>query len=116
MIEMTESLQILVELEKQKDEIAKIAEELCQRQRSLLPRRTQFENLRVVASSTESIEELKSYIYYQIGRERYEPGFGKDLLKAIDEVAKLIPDVRGRAGAVRLFTGYLSRYAVYYGR
>jgi len=112
-----DTIRILRDLENRKDGIARYAKELCERfQNRRFPPISQFENLRIVASSTESIEEVKSFIYYQVGRR--VPGWSKELgdelIEKIDDVVALLTDRTGQMRALRLFMGYLVRYARYY--
>jgi hypothetical protein len=120
---MLDSLKVLTAVEERKDEIARMADELCRRfgdrrpEQNRLPSRAQFENLRLVASSTESIEEVKSFIYYQIARgvEGWSRDFGDELLQKIEQIAGIFgADKQKQIKAIRLFTGYLIRYALFY--
>jgi hypothetical protein len=114
---MLDSLKVLTAVEEKKDEIAGVADELCERFKNNLPSRAQFENLRLVASSTESIEEVKSFIYYQIARgvEGWSRDFGDELLQKIEQIAGIFgADKQKQIKAIRLFTGYLIRYAMFY--
>jgi hypothetical protein len=114
---MLDSLKVLTAVEEKKDKIAGVADELCERFKNNLPSRAQFENLRLVASSTESIEEVKSFIYYQIARGVVDKGFGNELLRRIEEIAKIFgADKQKQIKAIRLFTGYLIRYAMFYSK
>jgi phage regulator Rha-like protein len=116
---MLDSLKVLTAVEKEKDEIARMAEELCERFQNNLPKRAQFENLRLVASSTESIEELKSFIYYQKARKipKWTDKFVEELIKKIEGIkSKFSDNKQMQIKAIRLFTGYLIRYALFYSK
>lgn len=89
-------------------------------------REAQLRNVINVADGTESVELVKNFIRYQIGRQgggwRHR-GFGEALIDCIEkEVAGLAERVAREAQAevrlahiklVRLFLGYLNRYFVY---
>ena len=102
-------------LEGKKNALAKRVYELVNRtlendQRDL-PDPAQLQNLRSLAAGTDSLEELKIYILYQISR----PGapisqqFGRPLVDIIEELAQEERAVE----QVRLLLGYLYRYARY---
>ena len=89
-------------------------------------REAQLRNVINVAGSTESVELVKNFIRYQIGRQgggwRHR-GFGEALIERIEkEIAGLAERVAREAQTevepayiqlVRLFLGYLNRYFVY---
>jgi hypothetical protein len=89
-------------------------------------REAQLRNVINVADGTGSVELVKNFVRYQIGRQgggwRHR-GFGEALVERIDkEVAGLAQRVAHEAQAevgqthiqlVRLFLGYLNRYFVY---
>ena len=80
---------------------------------------TQFQDLLGKANMTTSVKEIVNFIQYQCGRDRKQNGwahrnFGNDLIKKIEEVAGLERSDRELSmDLVRLFLGYLLRYARY---
>ncbi len=106
---ITEVLEQRRQLERSKDELARKVYQLVKE--AELPGSAQLQNLRTVAASTESFEELKLFILYQEARE-WQSGFGEALLRHLDTL---------RAGAgdrlfmekIRHFLGFLIRYARY---
>src|SRR5262249_45464895 len=103
-------------LDDKKDALAKRVYELVNRtlendQRNL-PDPAQLQNLRSLAAGTDSLEELKIYILYQMsrpGRAPISPQFGRPLVDIIEELAQEERAVE----QVRLLLGYLYRYARY---
>jgi hypothetical protein len=106
-------------LDGKKDALAKRVYELVNRtlennQRDL-PDPAQLQNLRSLAAGTDSLEELKIYILYQMsrpGRAPISPQFGRPLVGIIEELAQLAQEERA-VEQVRLLLGYLYRYARY---
>ena len=106
-------------LDDKKDALAKRVYELVNRtlendQRNL-PDPAQLQNLRSLAAGTDSLEELKIYILYQMsrpGRAPISPQFGRPLVGIIEELAQLAQEERA-VEQVRLLLGYLYRYARY---
>ena len=103
-------------LDGKKNALAKRVYELVNRtlensQRDL-PVPAQLQNLRSLAAGTDSLEELKIYILYQMSRPGapISPQFGRPLVGIIEELAQedLAP-----VEQVRLLLGYLYRYARY---
>ena len=92
---------------------------------------TQVRNLQNMANATDSIEALKNYIYYQMGRSRGREGqkewlfggFGKKLLRDLNELGSLLDLDMLNVGeeerkmahmqAIRLYLGFLARYYTY---
>jgi hypothetical protein len=105
------------DLDGKKNALAKRVYELVNRtlennQRDALPVSAQLQNLRSLAAGTDSLEELKIYILYQMsrpGRALISPQFGRPLIGTIEELAQEELAVE----QVRLLLGYLYRYACY---
>ncbi|MCA9954666.1 MAG: hypothetical protein H6657_02500 [Ardenticatenaceae bacterium] len=98
----------------------------------------QLQNLLSTAQDTQSVEVVKNFIYYQMGRdnrgsswrksERNQPSFGDRLIQALDELrdtAVLITEAYGgQTGDIdkawmnltRLYLGNLRRYFYYHKR
>ncbi|MEW6457052.1 MAG: hypothetical protein AB1410_10120 [Acidobacteriota bacterium] len=114
-------LERLESIEKRKDHLVKEAEKLCNDYgREKIPETAQLQNLRTVAFSTSSIEEIKNYIKYQMGRikewfsEKEGKKFGDALIKKIEEEKTYFSSNPDTAlYSIRLFIGYLIRYAKY---
>jgi hypothetical protein len=105
-------------LDDKKDALAKRVYELVNRtlensQRDL-PVPAQLQNLRSLAAGTDSLEELKIYILYQMSRPGapISPQFGRPLVGIIEELAQLAQE-ECPVEQVRLLLGYLYRYARY---
>jgi hypothetical protein len=105
-------------LDGKKNALAKRVYELVNRtlennQRDALPDPAQLQNLRSLAAGTDSLEELKIYILYQMsrpGRAPISPQFGRPLVGIIEELAQ---EEFAPVEQVRLLLGYLYRYARY---
>jgi hypothetical protein len=82
--------------------------------RERLPDPAQLQNLRSLAAGTESLEELKIYIWYQMTRSGRAPipsGFGGELVGIIEALAQEEEELAVKQ--VGLLLGYLYRYARY---
>jgi hypothetical protein len=111
---------ILKTIEEKKDDLVEKAKELVEKIKNELPATSQLHNLLRLANSTRSIEEIKNYIKYQIGRGsvsgfgKKENGFGKEILDIIEAIFKeLSRDKDKSIVAIRLFLGYLARESYY---
>jgi hypothetical protein len=106
-------------LDNKKDALAKQVYDLVNKHRERLPDPSQLQNLRSLAAGTESLEELKIYIWYQITRSGRAPipsGFGSELVGIIEGLRQEALARQEEALAikqVRLLLGYLYRYARY---
>jgi hypothetical protein len=103
-------------LDSKKNALAKRVYELVKRtlehnRPDVLPVPAQLQNLRSLATGTDSLEELKIYIWYQMSRPRapISQQFGRPLVDIIEELAQEEHAVE----QVRLLLGYLYRYARY---
>jgi len=116
-MQVTEALELRRKLEDEKDTIAREVYKLVDQQGAHLPETAQLQNLRTVAAGTESLEELKIYIYYQMSREirnpPIDPQFGRALLQSIENLKPTGGNNDFWVEKVRLFLGYLARYARY---
>ncbi|MCS7224043.1 MAG: hypothetical protein NZ959_05740 [Armatimonadetes bacterium] len=85
--------------------------------------KSQLANLKNLADSTDSVEALKLFIQYQMGREGGNRGwkhnnFGGKVLDDIEELKKMAHDISTEASKavtlhlVRLYTGFLVRWFV----
>ena len=116
---VTTDLNRIIAIEEKKDELVKKAEEFFQDRGDNVPiDKNQFENVCRMAMTTESINEIKNFIRYQIGRAKQNEGwqdrdFGKKLVDMIEEIAKLHDEQSVKIGYVRLFLGFWNRHAVY---
>lgn len=118
---MSKVLQKMEEIEKRKDNLVKWVESICNRYgKNRIPESTQLQNLRTVTFYTSSIEEIKNYIKYQMGRIKEWRGkkdgkkFGQYLIEKIEEEKKYFQDTETALQSIRLLTGYLIRYAKYF--
>jgi hypothetical protein len=84
--------------------------------------RSQLQNILGLSIATTSVREIVNFIQYQIGREdpekpeRYawrKNNFGTQLIQNIWQVAQKGDDNEVKIRLVRLFIGYLVRYARY---
>jgi hypothetical protein len=99
-------------LDARKDALAKHVYDLVNSQREALPDPAQLQNLRSLAASTDSLEELKIYIWYQMSRPGRPPirlEFGRPLVRIIETLAQEEEELAVKQ--VRLLLGYLYRYA-----
>jgi hypothetical protein len=99
-------------LDAKKDDIAKRVYELVNSQIKSLPDPAQLQNLRSLAANTDSLEEIKIYIWYQTSRTNrppIRPEFGIPLVRIIESLAQEELAIE----QVRLFLGYLYRFARY---
>jgi hypothetical protein len=98
------------QLDARKDALAKYVYDLVKSHREMLPDPAQLQNLRSLAASTDSLEELKIYIWYQTSRTTRPPirrEFGIPLVRIIESLEQEEFAIE----QVRLFLGYLYRYA-----
>ncbi len=80
----------------------------------------QMRNLLEMATASDSIEALKLFVQYQMGRERLPRDFGEELIERIDkglrnrakEISKDSPEHEKEVllSLVRHYLGYMSRY------
>lgn len=118
---MATILERLKSIEERKDHLVEEVEKLCDKyDRANIPEAAQLQNLRTVAFSTTSIGEIKNYIKYQMGRiekwrsEKDGEKFGGELIKKFeDEKNYFAGDLDKTLHSIRLFIGYLIRYAKY---
>src|SRR5688572_19056445 len=77
-------------LDARKDALAKRVYDLVHSQRGRPPGQAQLQNLRSLAASTDSLEELKIYIWYQMTRagQPIPPELGRPLVGVIEELAQ----------------------------
>ncbi len=88
--------------------------------------RKQLSNVLAVAAETESIEVLKNFIYYQIGRPGQEGwksgGFGSKLVAKLDGLRTIAGEIAAAGGGdaeelwielARQYLGHLQRWFVY---
>src|SRR5258705_12998080 len=78
-------------LDDKKDDLAKRVYDLVNSQFNALPQPAQLQNLRSLAASTDSLEELKIYIQYQTSRTSQppiRPEFGDPLARIIETLAQ----------------------------
>lgn len=111
------TLELKEKIEGQKDKLVRKAENLKQ-----APKVTSagLQNLLAIANSTQSVEEVKNFIKYQIGRRTTgrdwrTNGFGEFLIREIEDIVKNYGggNLKYSAQLVRLFLGYVTRYAEY---
>jgi hypothetical protein len=94
---------------------------------------SQFRNLLNVATSTDSSEVVKNFLYYQMGRDkkwgRGDNSLAKTIIRDIEKLlksraveiannAKIVEDIVGKTNAIhieliRRYLGYGSRYLLY---
>jgi hypothetical protein len=102
-------------LDAKKDDLAKRVYDLVNSQFNALPQPAQLQNLRSLAASTDSLEELMIYIRYQTSRPSQppiRPEFGDPLVRIIETLGQEELAIE----QVRLFLGYLYRFARYRSR
>lgn len=114
------TLDLREKIEGHKDELVRRAEKLCDAHRPRVAR-AGLQNLLTIANSTLSVEEVKNFIKYQMGRKteaRKWRDFGEYLIKEIEEIVNNM-GISGNSEfniqLVRLFLGYVTRYAQFLG-
>ncbi len=113
-------------VENHKDRLVELIEEFCRdrekRYGQAVPQdnnqfgNTQFQELAGKANATKSVNEIKNFIRYQIGRGRgwRQDNFGEELLGQLGKVAELAgTDSELHIQLVRLYLGYLNRHVRY---
>lgn len=114
MAELSEKLTRRRALEDRKDKIATDAMDLFTLSKDLWPTPTQLQGLRAAAASTDSVEEVKIFIQYQVGREQIKKPFGDKLIDHIKSwESETNGDMKLYIEIVRQFLGNAVRYRKY---
>lgn len=106
--------------EKCKDKLVERAEKLCDEHYPTVSR-AGLHNLLALANSTLSVKEIQNFIKYQMGRSTKgedwaKKDFGKNLVSEINKIkteCNVDEDKELYIALVRLFIGYVVRYAQY---
>lgn len=107
-------------IEKYKDKLVEQAEELCDKHRPEVSR-AGLHNLLALANSTLSVKEIQNFVKYQMGRRTkgddwFRNYFGENLVSELNKIKtkyNVGEDKDFYIALVRLFIGYVLRYAQY---
>jgi len=114
------AIELKSKIEKYKDKLVEQAEKLCDTYHPTVAR-SGLQNLLALANSTLSVKEIQNFVKYQMGRRTKGEdwagkGFGENLVSELDKIkteCNAGDDKELYIALVRLFIGYVVRYAQY---